>query len=118
MKTLRGHRGGTIGGLTGGGGGGFAAAMMRPLTLGSHLVGRRWCRPAWLFGWASDVVFGCACCVLVRCRHPRGVRRVALRVALVGVGSGVVLWLGPPLELVPPLDLVQPLEVHVVVLWV
>ena len=31
MKTLRGRRGGTIGGLTGGGGSGFAAAMMQPL---------------------------------------------------------------------------------------
>ena len=32
MKTLRGRRGGTIGGLTRGGGGGIVAAMMRPLT--------------------------------------------------------------------------------------
>ena len=63
-------------------------------------------------------MFFCACCVLVRRHHPRVVRRVALRVALVGVGSGVVLWLGPPLELVPPLDLVPPLEVRGVVLWV
>ena len=48
----------------------------------------------------------------MRRRHPRLAWWFALRVALLGVVSGVVLWRGPPLELVPPL------EVRGVVLWV